>query len=122
MPRVGQSPGKIEAQVLSTQNLEQASDSCMKRTIQLHGHYSNCSFIHDSNQATAIHMSDSLPLLAVHCIPGVSQVVVPIQFSLQLLSCHWNHLLDRKVPSMCLLTPHDHHGARAELELEESAQ
>lgn len=67
-------------------------------------------------------MSDSLPLLAVHYIPGALQVVAPIQFSLQLLSCHWSHLLDRKVPSKCLLTPHGHHGARAEQELGESAQ
>lgn len=124
MSHMGQCPGKIEAQVLLTQNkhIEQASNLGMKRAIQLKGPYSNCSFIHNSNQATVICMPDSLPLLAVHYIPAVSQVVAPIQFSLQLLSCHWNHLLGRKVPSMCLLTPHDHHGARGEQELEESAQ
>lgn len=114
--------GEREAQVLPVQNPEQSSDLCLKRIIHLHGHYSKCSFIYYSNQATAICMSDSLPLLAVHYIPGVSQVVAPVLFSLQLLSCHWNHLLDRKVPSMCLLTPHDRHDAKAEQELEESAQ
>lgn len=70
----------------------------------------------------AVCMPDSLPLLAVHYIPEVLQVVAPIQFSQQLLSCHWSHLLDRRLPSMCLLKLHDHHGARVERELEESAQ
>lgn len=41
------------------QNLEQGSDLCRKRTIQLHGLCSNCSIIHDSNQAPAICTSDA---------------------------------------------------------------
>lgn len=80
------------------------------------------SVLHDFSQAMAVCRLDSLPLLAVHYTPEVLQVVAPIQFSQQLLSCHWSHLLDRRSPSTCLLKPRDHHGARVERELEESAQ